>query len=90
MPTTAEGRPGEARSQEFNLGLLDTMQVPKDLCHDLLPPRVHISRKLELEGGPNLKPDTGIWDVGISKNVITITPNAPFLGASPIPDNDLQ
>lgn len=46
----------EARSLELNHAFLRGCHRPKYLSHHLLPSRVHINRKVELEAEPGLKP----------------------------------
>lgn len=50
---------------------------PNYLSQNLLPPRVHISKKLEAEAEPELKLKILIWDVDNPTGVLTTGPNAP-------------
>lgn len=55
ISTTVRAGQADVGSPELNLGLPHRRQEPKNLGHQLLPPRVHISRKPELEMNPALE-----------------------------------
>lgn len=68
-----------ARSSELSLIVPCGWEGPKYLRHQLLLPRVHISRALESGVELVLKPGTQIWNTGISRSaILTSVPDLTF------------
>lgn len=65
----------EIRNQEPNLGLLHEWQGHDYCCHQLLPPRVCISRKLESGTELGLESWYPTWDVSVTSGTLIIRPN---------------
>lgn len=74
MPTAAITGQAGARNLGLTPGLLAEWQVLKYLVHQLVPPKAHVSKKLELEE-PGLEPGFLVWDVSF---LCTNLPTAPY------------
>lgn len=68
--------PSWARNPQLMLDFLNGYQEPKYLSCHLLPPILHISRRLELKLEPEPRPGSVIQNAGIPNGPLTTAPGA--------------